>query len=143
MGLMSLPRFDFVGLPSDEYSQNSEQITFGRGYVFASAPRGPNQITTRISFPKGLWWFEDPITRVMNLTVHPTLNIAALKTFYEDVQMWKVFEYDHPHRGVLRYRFSKPLVIPKIVDEPDNIGGYGGYRVHRTDPLDMSMVLQG
>ncbi len=138
---MPLPRFDFVCVSSDEYPSSSTQVSYGRGYQFASAPLGPDQVVTRLHFPKGLWYFENVTTRVMSTTIQPRLNILALKAFYEDVRMYKTFEYVHGHFGLKVYRFGKPLVIPKI-NEDIAPGGISGHFAHQTEPFELQLILQ-
>lgn len=139
---MSNLTFPFFGVTSDAYPESSLKVRFGRGYSFATGPRGPDQIITTVKFPKGMFWFEDPVTRQMDHNVWPSMNVGALMDLYEAVRCWDIFNYNHPIRGNTVWRFSKPLVIPELTDDPGAVGGYGGYRVHQTIPFQVELELQ-
>ena len=102
-----MPNFDFpYHKVTDEYPESSIVLRFGRGYQFASKPRGPDQLIFHLEFPVMYWYFNGT---TIDRTVKPQLNFAFLQDFYESVRMYDTFTYTHPSRGVQTVRFQKPL----------------------------------
>lgn len=139
---MALPVFDFpYHRPQDEYPAGAV-VKFGRGYRFAAKPLGPEEITTHLKFP--VMFVYQNLDGSVNFAVDPQLNIFALETFYKSVRMYQPFQYYHHRSGPITARFSKPLVMPRTLDTPGEMGGkvVGGvsYRVHQVEPFDMEIL---
>ena len=114
--------FDFpFHTVSDEYPVSSTTIKLGGGYQFASKPRGPDQILFKLSF-KAMWFG----------TLNAQIDMQAMIDFYEAHRLYEPFEYEHPTRGLVVVRFSKPLVVPKGIE------GGGG----QTEPVSIELILQ-
>lgn len=94
----------------DRWPENSTKVQFGKGWEFASKPRGPAQLQFRLSF-NGMLWFVDDAGSV-DTTSNPTLNLYKLQEFYETHQLYEKFFYPHPRRGNQIVRFRQPLIIP-------------------------------
>ena len=90
-----------------EYPESSARVKFGRGYEFASAPRGPDQVTYTLSF-EAMFFFEDP-PGTYDLTEQPVINMAVLENFYIVHKLYTPFLYPHPVLGNLTVRFAEPL----------------------------------
>lgn len=90
-----------------EYPESSVQVSYGRGYQFASAPRGPDQVTYILNFDT-MVFFESP-PGVLDLVTRPTLNMGVLEAFYNTHKLYLPFEYPHPVLGNLDVRFAEPL----------------------------------
>lgn len=134
--------FDFpYHKPQDAYPTGAV-VKFGRGYNFAARPLGPEEVTTHLKF-QAMFVYQNPDDTI-NLTVDPQLNIFALETFYMDVRMFKPFQYRHHRSGLVNARFSKPLLMPKTLDTPGEMGGKIidgiSYRTHQVDPFDMEII---
>jgi len=89
------------------YPESSAKVKFGRGYEFASAPKGPDQLTVTLNF--AAMFFYLGTNGFPDLTVETKVNIAVLEQFYERHRLHKKFIYPHPARGNLIVRFSAPL----------------------------------
>ena len=94
----------------DQYPETSNPIQFGRGYRFASKPKGPTQYTFLLTFAAFRWFLDQD--GVPDPAVQPHINIKALIDFYDAHMMHEYFIYPHPWRGNLRCRFKTPLKIP-------------------------------
>lgn len=95
------------------YQENSQQIRFGNGYVFASQPSGPPQRIFKLNM-EGMRWDRLPAGGY-NIAVNGLLNLGRLDDFYRQVECWKPFIWQHPIEGPLLVRFYKPLNIPKQI----------------------------
>jgi len=89
------------------YPESSTKVKFGRGYEFASKPKGPDQVTYILHF-KTMKFFTNAAGAVVT-TTHPKINIARLEAFYNRVQMWEKFLLPIPGKGNITVRFAKPL----------------------------------
>lgn len=130
-------RYHTVG---DEYPESSTIVRFGRGYSFASKPKGPDQIIFHLEVNGLCWWVDDLLN--VDRTVMPHVNAGHLQDFYEAHRLYEPFEYEHPTRGVVTVRFSKPLPAFKsikeaIVERPDI-----GRRGHSVEPVQIDLILQ-
>lgn len=96
-----------------KYPESSTTVQFGRGYQFASKPKGPDQVTYILHF-KSMFFFLNS-NGTLNKTTRPTLNMAVLEDFYNTHKMYEEFVYPHPTLGNLNVRFSKPLAY-KIME---------------------------
>lgn len=100
--------FDFPYFTwTTRYPESSTKVKFGRGYEFASKPRGPDQVTYVLHF-KTMKFFESA-PGVVDTTIHPAINIARLEEFYNRVKMYEKFILPLPGKGNIVVRFSKPL----------------------------------
>lgn len=123
--------FDFpFHLVEDQYPESSTTIQFGGGYQFATKPKGPDQITFKLTF-KGMWFFERS-PGVVDRDRDPQINMALMQDFYEAHRLYEPFYYPHPRRGLVTVRFSKPLQIPKGVER-----GNG-----QTEQVNVEFILQ-
>lgn len=112
-----------------KYPESSVKLQLGRGYEFASRPRGPDQVTFTLYF-KAMFFFEDP-PGTLDLDVNPTVNMAVLEAFYNDHKMYDKFIYPHPTLGDVTVRFGEPLTY-KIAEN-----GRG-----RVEPFTIRLVTQ-
>ncbi|MES0134513.1 hypothetical protein NKJ88_06055 [Mesorhizobium sp. M0016] len=90
-----------------KYPESSAKMTFGRGYEFASKPKGPDQLTYTLAF-KGMWFFLNS-NGTLDLATRPTLNMAVLENFYVAHRLYEKFIYPHPALGNVTVRFDVPL----------------------------------
>jgi hypothetical protein len=100
-------------LLSEDYPDSSDKVQFGRGWEFASAPKGPDQIVFVLSFPMMQFYETTKGSKVLDLTKNVTRNMGALIAFYERNRGYNKFIYPHPWRGNVIVRFDKPLQVPK------------------------------
>jgi len=82
-------------------------MAYGRGYQFASKPKGPDQVTYVLKFKTMVFWQKADGT--YNLTKQPQLNMALLEQFYQDKRLFTKFNYPHPALGNIVVRFAEPL----------------------------------
>lgn len=100
--------FDFpLHTLSAKYPESSAKMTFGRGYEFASKPKGPDQVTYTLAF-RGMFFFLNP-DGSFDTTTRPTINMAALEAFYVRHRLYEKFIYPHPALGDLVVRFDNPI----------------------------------
>jgi hypothetical protein len=100
--------FDFPYFTwTTEYPESSAKVQFGRGYEFASKPRGPDQVKYTLHF-KTMMFFTDEVGRVVT-GVQPKINVARLEEFYQKHRLFEKFILPIPGKGLLTVRFSKPL----------------------------------
>lgn len=92
------------------YPSSSQIVQFGRGYRFATKPRGPDQIVWNLTFPSMKWYLNSDNS--VNLTTNPTRNVGKLEEFYNIHRLHEYFLYPHQTRGDVRVRFTTPLIIP-------------------------------
>lgn len=112
--------FDFpLHVVEDQYPESSATVRFGGGYQFASKPRGPDQITFKLSFDA--MWFYESSPGVVDATVNPKINMQVLIDFYEAHRLYQPFIYPHPTRGNVVVRFAKPLAVPKGVKKGNGV----------------------
>ncbi|WP_246806995.1 hypothetical protein [Ensifer sp. ENS04] len=89
------------------YPESSTKVRFGRGYEFASKPKGPDQVTYILHF-KTMKFFEAS-PGVVSTTIQPKINIARLEAFYNAHLLYEKFVVNIPGKGNLTVRFAKPL----------------------------------
>ena len=90
-----------------KYPESSANTKFGRGYSFASKPKGPDQIEYTLNYD-GMWFFfTNPTT--YDLIKHPSINMRLLEQFYHRHRMYEPFTYPHDTEGNLTVRFAAPL----------------------------------
>ena len=112
-----------------KYPDSSVKLTFGKGYEFASKPKGPDQVTYTLDF-EAMAFFEDP-PGTLDLAEQPLVNMAVLEQFYNDHKLYEPFIYPHPTLGDLTVRFDEPLSY-KILK-----GGRG-----LTEPFTITLITQ-
>lgn len=143
---MALKTFDFpYSTPQDEYPAGAT-VKFGRGYRFASAPTGPDEVILHLNFP-AMFAFQAAFGAAPDPTVEPQLNIHALEDFYKEHRMYLPFYVMHPRQGQIICRFNKPLVMPKpIKTSPGEIGGRivngTSWRVFQMEAFDLELLIQ-
>ncbi|WP_454287264.1 hypothetical protein [Rhizobium arsenicireducens] len=91
---------------SVRYPDSSAKVSFGRGYEFASKPKGPDQVTYTLAF-KTMMFFTT--AGVVSTTINPEFNIARLEAFYKTHRLYEKFILPLPAHGDLTVRFAKPL----------------------------------
>ena len=132
--------FPYHGSPKETYPNSSQVVQFGKGYRFASKPKGPDQIVFTLPFNM-MQFFEnvsiDPgppivVTRTVNRTKMPLYNMQLLIDFYERHRLYKKFIYPHPRRGNVVVRFNKPLEVPATLQ--DGLGV--------TEPFTVELILE-
>jgi hypothetical protein len=89
------------------YPESSTKVKFGRGYEFASKPKGPDQVTYILHF-KTMEFFLNVAGNV-STTIQPKINMAKLEAFYNAHKMYEKFLINIPGKGNLTVRFVKPL----------------------------------
>lgn len=90
-----------------KYPESSTQVNFGRGYMFASKPKGPDQVTYILRF-RGMKFFQNT-NGSFNKSLYPNLNMALLEDFYNQHKLYETFVYPHPALGNINVKFAKPL----------------------------------
>lgn len=127
----------------DEYPEDSISVRFGRGYSFASKPKGPSQIVTRLSFA-GMFTIVSQETGLIDRTVAPHYNFEALLAFYEAHGTYEPFLYNHARRGLTEWRFNKPIVTPEPAGagQIGGIPGLSGYQAHALAAFQLEFILQ-
>ena len=94
-------------LISVEYPNSSVKMTFGRGYEFASKPKGPDQLDYILDF--NLMMFYEDVPGSLDLLANPKINMALLEKFYQSKRLYEKFIYPHPTEGDVIVRFKEPL----------------------------------
>jgi hypothetical protein len=89
------------------YPESSTKVKFGRGYEFASKPKGPDQVTYVLHFATMKFYESSP--GVVDLNAQPKINIARLEAFYSQHKLYEKFTLPLPGKGNLVVRFNKPL----------------------------------
>lgn len=127
----------------DEYPESSVTVRFGRGYMAATKPIGPDQIVTKLNFPV-MFIFRNLTTGLIDRAVAPQFNILALQDFYEFHRMYEKFEYQHPTRGLTVWRFSKPLQMPDPAgaDKMGGVPGVTGFSASQMNAFQLEIMLQ-
>lgn len=123
--------FDFC--PNSQVPQTSPregaQVITLNGWAFTSKPTTPMVRTITLTL-HGLHWILDANDEY-DETITPQVNARALELFYEDHEMWKPFDWMHPHTGVTQqYRFASTVVVP-----PGISGGSG-----LISPLEVQLI---
>lgn len=98
--------------------ESSVLIQLGGGYQFTTPPTAPDQRTFVLHFP-AMKYFTNSLGD-LDETITPSLNMFRLIKFYQTYKTYKSFDYTHPVYGLLKVRFSKPLVEPEVLK-----GGFG------------------
>lgn len=125
MAVYNFPTFSL----ETQYPESSQKMSFGKGWEFASRPKGPDQ-TIYVLHYAGMMYFINSSGDV-SLGIRPTINIHALDAFYKEHRMWKIFDFPHPDGRTLQCRFHKPLQW-KIKE-----GGRG-----LVEPFTVQLILQ-
>ncbi len=89
------------------YPESSAKVQFGRGYEFASQPRGPDQVIYVLNYATMVFYLNTDGT--LNKTRNPPINMALLEDFYIKHRLFEKFIFPHPAKGNLTCRFNKPL----------------------------------
>lgn len=133
--------FDFpYHVPTDEYPQSGYNVSFGRGYSFASAPRGPDQLIFHLQFEGMFFWYNT--SNVLDAAVRPELNVRRLQMFYEARRMYETFDYQHPIRGLVAVRFNKPMPQLKPMKHMVILDQASGARGHQVESFQIDLVMQ-
>lgn len=111
------------------HPESSVTVRFGRGWSFASKPKGPNQVTYRLKF-RLMKFFLNPDGSFDKVT-QPAINMALLEDFYLAHQLYEPFTYPHPALGNITVRFARPLEY-SIMEE-----GHGA-----TEPFQLELLTQ-
>ena len=114
--------------PEVVYPESSARVKFGRGYQFASAPRGPDQISYVLHFAAMFFFETEPGT--FDLVKQPTINMAKMVQFYETHRLYKPFTYPLAGFGNKTVRFDEPLKFKMKED------GHG-----QTEPFQTKLIL--
>ena len=134
-----MKQFDFpYHRLSDEYPESSKSLSFGGGYSFASAPKGPDQITFHLDFEAVWFWFT--IDGVPNSFVQPSINALRLQEFYEEHRMYKPFLYLHQTKGRRVVRFLKPLPRLSPIPEKTTRCDTTLARGHQVQPFSIQLI---
>lgn len=133
--------FDFpFHTVGDEYPESSTIVRFGKGYSFASKPKGPDQIVFHLTINPLYWWIDD--LGNINRTVNGKGNAATLQDFYEAHGQYQPFLYQHPTRGLVTVRFHKPLPPYRSIKEAVTEDTVLGLRGHQIEPVAVDLILQ-
>lgn len=100
--------FDFPNFTwTVRYPESSVKVKFGRGYEFASKPKGPDQVIYVLHF-KAMKFF---LTSGGNISIakYPQINMQVLENFYNSMKMYEKFILPIPGKGDIVVRFAKPL----------------------------------
>lgn len=124
----------------DEYPESSTVVRFGRGYSFASQPKGPDQILFHLNLTGFCWWTEF-VTGNIDRTIFPQLNAGHIQDFYESHRLYEPFAYQHPTRGLSTVRFAKPLPSFKSIKDAVIERLDYGIRGHSVEPFQIDLIL--
>lgn len=124
----------------DEYPESSTKVRFGRGYEFASKPKGPDQLIFHLTVSPLFWWLDQTLN--IDRSSNARGNAGALQDFYEAHLMYEPFLYQHPTRGLLTVRFHKPLPPFKSIKEAVSEDPDKGLRGHQIEPVNIDFILQ-
>ncbi|MDH7796435.1 MULTISPECIES: hypothetical protein [unclassified Beijerinckia] len=125
---------------SDRYPESSKIVQYGRGYSFASAPIGPDQMIFKLRFDAMFHWLT--LYEQIDRYTKPQLNIVLLQEFYEEVRMFTPFNYKHWRRGLVTVRFNKPLPEMMPMTEKIIVDQVTGSRGHQVEGFDVELILQ-
>lgn len=112
-----------------EYPESGQRVRMGRGYEFATRPRGPDQTVFTLTF-KAMWFFfltNGSVDRAK----FPTRNMQLLDDFYQLHRLYEPFVYPHDILGNVNVRFKEPLRY-KVLE-----AGRG-----QTEPFSVKFILQ-
>lgn len=96
-------------VPETIVRDTSTTVTMN-GWLFAARPVSPMQKRFRVQLHGLRWYLNNDDT--YDSTTNPNFNARALELFYEEHEMWKTFEWDHPHLGMLNVKFAAPVNVP-------------------------------
>lgn len=113
-----------------EYPESGARVRFGRGYEFASRPRGPDQVEYVLHYEAMFFYFLTNST-TLDLTKNTTINMALMEQFYQNHKLYEPFVFPHPSKGNLTVRFREPLKF-KVVK-----GGRG-----QVEPFSVRLIQQ-
>ena len=94
-----------------EYPDSSGILKFGRGWEFASKPKGPDQRIFILNFNTMVYYLASGPGGGYNLTKNAQYNAGALEKFYQDHRQYEPFKYPHPGEGNITVRFKDPLKL--------------------------------
>lgn len=90
------------------------------GWTFTSKPTTPFVKSYKLTL-HGLYWFLDA-NEEFDHTTDAEHNARALELFYEEHELWKPFDWTHPHTGVEEpYRFKIPVTVPKAIPNSNGL----------------------
>lgn len=98
-----------------KYEESGTRIKFGNTWEFTAAPTAPPRKIFTLHY-EGMRYYVshyDSSGDVFFSSEHPELNIGLLEQFYQEHEMWKSFDLQHPVYNSKVCRFNKPLHIPK------------------------------
>lgn len=134
-----MKQFDFpFHKLSDEYPESSKSMSLGGGYSFASAPKGPDQITFHLDFEA--MWFWVTLDGMHNSWIQPHINARRLQEFYEEHRMYKPFIFLHEIRGRRVVRFAKALPRFQPMTEKTMTCTETGARGHQVQPFAIQLI---
>lgn len=83
------------------------------GWHYAVKPNVPYQKSFTVTL-QGMCWY---LTGggMYDVSMDPRYNGRRLELFYEGHGLWKFFEFQHPHLGLLEVRFALPVKVPKAL----------------------------
>lgn len=90
-----------------KYPESSAKVKFGRGYEFASKPKGPDQVTYVLRF-RAMKAFEGA-DGLLDPVPMPEINVGRLEAFYNVHRLYEKFILPLPGKGDLVVRFAKPF----------------------------------
>lgn len=123
--------FDFPNFTwSVKYSESSATVKFGRGWQFASKPKGPDQVTYVLNF-EAMRFFTNANGDLITAGAGRAYNMARLENFWLDKKLYEPFILPLPGKGNIVVRFSKPL-------EYEILKGGGGL----TKPFSLEVLSQ-
>jgi hypothetical protein len=127
-----LPLFSFMNHKTAvRYPQNGTTVQFGGGYVFSAKPTAPPQRIFILNFEAMKWYMDS--NNNLDVYTDPQNNIGALDAFYNQVQTYAGFTYNHPMYGPLTVKFFKPLEVP--VGETGGTGVVMGIQLELVEQL--------
>lgn len=109
---MTLPTYAWPNfLIQTAYPDNSYKPTLGGSYQFATRPTAPFQRIFTLTYA-AMVYFQNA-GGALDPTINPENNIWALELFYQSVQQFGNFTFNHPAYGPLICKFGAPLLIPE------------------------------
>lgn len=110
-------------VPETLTRENTSVMSLG-GWQFTARPTTPFQRRFKLTL-HGLRWFLDERNDAYDEVTDPKLNARLLELFYQEHEMWKPFEWFHPHIPYkpLACRFQSPLNVPAALENSDGLIG--------------------
>lgn len=89
------------------------------GWSFTSRPTTPFQRRFKLTL-YGLQWYLAP-NGLYDATTNVNFNAHALELFYRDHEIWRPFDWTHPHFGPMVCKFDAPVIVPAAMPNSNGL----------------------